>query len=87
MNADCEYMESPLGVVPVRRSTIRRESLKEYNLPITIFDQAIQILQEGLHHNNHPSRYLLIDVIREFSYFKALEREEGYYHYLNEFVD
>ncbi|CAD8174915.1 unnamed protein product [Paramecium pentaurelia] len=85
-NNDSEIVNSSIGPLAVRRSTLNFTFTREYDLPSDSFDKAIEILQKNLQFNEQAARIYMQDILREFSYFKALESQEEYFDYIEQTI-
>ncbi|KAM3128288.1 hypothetical protein pb186bvf_019585 [Paramecium bursaria] len=86
-NQEYEQIKSVLNSLPIRRSTQQSDGRRESELAIsTIMDNVIQILQFRLHETDQQAKLLVMDVLREFSYFKGIEEQEEFYNYLEQFI-
>lgn len=47
-NNDSEIVQSTIGPLPVRRSTLNLSLIKEYDLPSESFERAIEIMSKNL---------------------------------------
>ncbi|CAD8084615.1 unnamed protein product [Paramecium sonneborni] len=85
-NNDSQIVNSSIGPLSVRRSTLNFTFGREYDLPSESFDKAVEILSKNLQLNEQAARIYMQDILREFGYFKALEQQEEYFDYIEQTI-
>ncbi|CAD8086245.1 unnamed protein product [Paramecium sonneborni] len=85
-NNDSQIVNSSIGPLAVRKSTLNFTFTREYDLPSESFEKAVEILSKNLQLSEQAARFYMQDILREFSYFKALESQGEYFDYIEQTI-